>query len=122
MFDNVRKLDEFQSQLAEYRRQHSTKGCRITHMIGVPLIALSIPISFFNKRLATSFFVIGWIFQFIGHFVYQHNRPMILSEMRSPLTLLAALTFVTEEWVKFLDEASHNGVEPLSEQNTYDLG
>lgn len=122
MFDNILKLDDFQCQLNEYRRQHSTKGCRITHMIGVPLIALSIPVSFFNKRLAAGMFVVGWIFQFIGHFVYQHNRPMIMTEMRNPMTLLAALTFVTEEWVKFLDEASHNGVEPLSEQRTYDLG
>lgn len=122
MLDNILQQDEFQSQLAEYRRQHSTKGCRLTHMIGVPLIALSIPVSFFNKRLATSMFVIGWILQFIGHIVYQHNRPMLLTEMRSPLTLLAALTFVAEEWVKFLDEASNKGVEPLNEQTIYDLG
>ncbi|MBX9877477.1 MAG: DUF962 domain-containing protein [Candidatus Obscuribacterales bacterium] len=122
MLDHILKIDEFQSQLAEYRRQHSTKGCRITHMIGVPLIALSIPVSFFNKRLATGMFVIGWIFQFIGHIVYQHNRPMFMTEMRSPATILAALTFVTEEWIQFLDEASRKSVEPLNEPNTYDLG
>jgi len=122
MLDNILKLDDFQSQLAEYRRQHSTKGCRIAHMIGVPLIALSVPISFFNKRLATTLFIIGWIFQFIGHIVYQHNKPMLLTEMRSPITILAALTFVTEEWVKFLDEASHKSVEPLKDNSTYDLG
>lgn len=104
MFDNILKLDEFQSTLAEYRSQHSTKGCRITHMIGVPLIALSVPISLFNRRLATSFFVVGWIFQFIGHFVYQHNRPMLMTEMRNPMTLLAALVFVSEEWLKLLDK------------------
>lgn len=121
MLENIVKLDEFQAQLNDYRRHHSTKGCRITHMIGVPLIALSIPISLFNKRLATSFFVVGWIFQFVGHLLYQRNRPMFMTEMRSPMTILAALAFVSEEWLKLLDDLSKDSVDTLSEHHTYDV-
>ena len=78
-------------------------------MIGVPLIALSIPLALFNKRMALSCFVIGWILQFVGHFVFEKNRPLLMTELRSPLTLLAALTFVLEEWTKVLD--NHHEIE-----------
>ena len=87
----------FDDRLKFYRSQHKTVGCKITHMVGVPMIALSFPIALFNKRLAAQFQTIGWILQFAGHYIFEHNNPVFLNE-KDPLTAAAALVFVADEW------------------------
>lgn len=59
--------------IVQYAASHQHPVNRFCHTIGIPLIALSIPLfavaflvpGFWRWPLAL--FVIGWVFQFIGH-------------------------------------------------------
>jgi uncharacterized membrane protein YGL010W len=63
--------------IEEYSQSHQTRGNQITHKIGIPMIAASlplfliaIPVSFFVRWfwiLPVALFVLGWILQFVGH-------------------------------------------------------
>jgi uncharacterized membrane protein YGL010W len=91
----------FDDRLKYYRSQHKSVGCKITHMVGVPMIAMSFPIALFNRRLATQFQAIGWFLQFTGHYVFEHNQPVFV-DANDPLTAAVALVFVANEWNRAL--------------------
>lgn len=61
--------------IAEYSQSHRNPVNRACHTVGIPLIALSLPLfaaAIFVDRLwglALAMFVVGWIFQFVGHAV-----------------------------------------------------
>ena len=67
-----RSWDEW---IAQYGRSHQHPVNRLCHTLGIPLIALSIPLLIagcFVRALlvpAIVLFVVGWIFQFVGHAV-----------------------------------------------------
>jgi uncharacterized membrane protein YGL010W len=84
-----------------YRSQHRTVGCRATHMIGVPMIVVSLLVLPFNWKASAQLQIVGWILQFIGHSVFEHNKPVLL-EMRDPITLWAALVFVFDLWRRLI--------------------
>jgi uncharacterized membrane protein YGL010W len=86
-----------------YRAHHRTVGCKLTHLFGVPMIALSIPALLFNRKLSASLFFTGWALQFIGHFVFEKNKPMLFKDPKDPLTYCSALIFVTQEWLSLLN-------------------
>ncbi len=44
-------------------------------------------------------FSAGWFLQFLGHYAFEHNKPILFTRGRSPYTLLSALVFVGEEWM-----------------------
>ena len=90
-------MNQLQSNLDYYASQHTTKGCKITHMIGVPMITLSPLVSIFNKRLGRQLFSVGWGLQVIGHLVFERNQPVFL-EVKNPITFLSALVFVGTQW------------------------
>lgn len=97
------KLPSLSAHLKYYRSQHKTLGCKITHLVGIPMIVLSLPMLLFDRRRAFSLFGLGWLLQFIGHYVFEKNKPIVLSARRSPYTLVSALIFVTEEWMDTLN-------------------
>lgn len=132
--------------LVRYRAGHTTLGCRVTHMIGVPMImasilafilyllpalqvtaiilhaalsplgiqsfsyyllvtlpnilqsALTMPSALVNLYASIALFAIGWIFQFIGHVVYQKNSPLFLSNPFNLLSYTTAVIFIAEEY------------------------
>jgi uncharacterized membrane protein YGL010W len=98
----------FKEHLAYYRSQHQTRGCRITHMIGIPMIFFSFPMFFFNPIRALRWQAIGWALQLWGHYGFEHNSPVFL-EVKSPYTAMAALVFCYEEWAKTLKELAAPG-------------
>jgi len=100
---------QLEAEIAYYKSQHTTKGCKVTHLFGVPMIALAVPLIFINFRRAITLFVAGWILQFIGHFVFEKNKPVIISEATNPLVPLAALIVVGQLWARVLTG------QPLSE-------
>lgn len=53
--------------LEEYEQNHQLLACRVTHAIGIPLIALSFPLVLINPRRALKYFVAGWTLQFVEH-------------------------------------------------------
>jgi hypothetical protein len=103
------------AQLEYYRSQHRTRGCELCHLFGVPLIAFSIPVALFNWRRALKLFSLGWALQFTGHYVFERNKPVLFSEARDPLTVLAALIYVANGWSKLLSG------KPLVDELKYKL-
>ena len=65
----------FSEKMAYYRTQHLSRGVRITHMIGSPVIAAAIPLLPVKPRLGAPVFVGGWLLQIAGHRLFEHNLP-----------------------------------------------
>ena len=90
--------EEYAETLEYYKSQHTTMGCKITHMIGVPMIALSVPMLLISPRRAANLLAGGWALQFIGHYVFEKNSPVVLTDYRNPMVIIAALDYVAESW------------------------
>jgi uncharacterized membrane protein YGL010W len=79
-----RSWDEW---VAEYGRSHQHPRNRLCHTIGIPLIALSVvgfglALAWPGLWLAAAvLFVVGWIFQFVGH-AYERKPPEFLKDWR----------------------------------------
>ena len=95
-------MNSFQAHMELYRAEHRTIGCKVSHMIGVPMIVASFPILIFNWRWAIALFVIGWIFQLAGHRYFEKNRPVLTADPGNPMTYFAAIIFVAQEWASVL--------------------
>ena len=73
--------------IEEYADGHQHPMNRLTHSIGIPMIALSVLLiipSFFISRLwiaALALFIIGWILQFIGHY-FEGKPPELFKDYR----------------------------------------
>jgi hypothetical protein len=65
----------FAEKMAYYRTQHTSRGTRFTHMIGVPVIAAGIPLLLAKPRVGWPMFVGGWLLQIGGHHFFEHNLP-----------------------------------------------
>jgi uncharacterized membrane protein YGL010W len=73
--------------IRQYGHSHQHPANRLCHSIGIPLIALSLP-SFLALLFLPSLwpvpvtlFVVGWIFQFVGH-AYEGKPPEFLHDWR----------------------------------------
>jgi uncharacterized membrane protein YGL010W len=70
-----------------YAGSHQHPINRFCHTIGIPLIALSVPLfvaAIFIPGfwpIPTAMFVVGWIFQFVGH-AFEGKPPEFLSDWR----------------------------------------
>ena len=73
--------------VAQYATSHTHPVNRACHTIGIPMIAVSVPLFVaapFVRGLwpvPTALFVVGWIFQFVGHY-YEQKPPEFLSDPR----------------------------------------
>jgi uncharacterized membrane protein YGL010W len=85
--------------LNEYRNAHQHPGTRLTHMVGIPMIAASLPLAALNPLMAGGLFVSGWALQFIGHYVFEHNDPQFFGD---PVNLLIGLIWAALEWGELL--------------------
>ncbi len=71
----------------DYAESHQHPINKLTHKIGIPMIALSLPffvVAIFVKNfwvLPVSFFVIGWTLQFIGHY-FEGKPPEFFKDWR----------------------------------------
>jgi uncharacterized membrane protein YGL010W len=91
---------ELGDALTHYRSQHTTLGCLLTHMFGVPMILASLPAAFICWQVALTLLVVGWVLQLIGHLVFERNRPVLMDG--DPWTVVAALVFTAQEWMALL--------------------
>jgi uncharacterized membrane protein YGL010W len=77
----------WQSWIDEYATSHQHPANRLCHTIGIPMIAFSLallPFSFLVRggwTVPVSLFVVGWIFQFIGH-AFEGKPPEFLKDWR----------------------------------------
>lgn len=67
-----------------YKAKHRHPLNKLTHSLGIPAILISLPLFFFNWRWALTLFVVGWVFQFIGHLI-EGNQPAFF---KHPMYLL----------------------------------
>jgi uncharacterized membrane protein YGL010W len=73
--------------IAEYASGHQHPINRTCHTIGIPMIAVSVLLAFASPfvaglwRWALVLFVVGWIFQFIGHY-YEKKPPEFFKDWR----------------------------------------
>jgi uncharacterized membrane protein YGL010W len=73
--------------IARYAQSHQNHINRVCHTIGIPLIALSVvgfiasPLVHGLWKVALGTFVVGWIFQFIGH-AFEGKPPKFLHDWR----------------------------------------
>ena len=65
----------FSDKMAYYRTQHTSRGARLTHMVGTPVIAAGIPLLFTKPRAGLPMFLGGWLLQIAGHRFFEHNLP-----------------------------------------------
>jgi uncharacterized membrane protein YGL010W len=76
-----------QEWIAQYATSHQNPANRLCHTLGIPMILLSLGVAvagFFFHRLwfyAAALFILGWIFQFIGH-AFEGKPPEFLSDWR----------------------------------------
>jgi uncharacterized membrane protein YGL010W len=67
----------FAEKMAYYRSQHTTRGVRLTHLIGIPGVAFSMPVILARPRLGLPVFGLSWALQVLGHKVYEGNNPAL---------------------------------------------
>ena len=73
--------------IAQYSTSHRNSINRLCHTVGIPLIILSLllaPVAIFIAgfwRWPLSFFIIGWIFQFVGH-AFEGKLPEFFHDWR----------------------------------------
>jgi uncharacterized membrane protein YGL010W len=72
------------SFLEKYQEDHQHPMNKLTHLIGIPMIIVSLPCLIWSWKLALLLFVLGWILQFIGH-MFEGKKPSFLS---NPIYLL----------------------------------
>jgi uncharacterized membrane protein YGL010W len=73
--------------LENYRQTHTHPMNKLTHSIGIPMIVVSLVVVFFNWRWGLGLFVLGWVFQFIGH-IFEGKPPAFFS---NPLYLFVGV-------------------------------
>jgi len=73
--------------IAQYATSHQHPINRLCHTLGIPLIVLAlvmVPVAFFVNGfwpVPVALFVIGWIFQFIGH-AFEGKSPEFFHDWR----------------------------------------
>lgn len=73
--------------IAQYATSHQNPVNRFCHTIGIPLITVSIPLFLVELwvpgfwRIPLTLFVVGWIFQFVGH-AFEGKPPEFLKDWR----------------------------------------
>jgi len=82
-----------------YAREHTKLGTKLTHMVGIPMIVASIPTALVNPPLAGGLFVGGWTLQYVGHYVFEKNRPAFYGD---PYYLLVGPVWALAEWIDLL--------------------
>lgn len=77
-------MDEW---ISRYEQSHRHPVNRFCHLVGIPMIVVSlvlIPVAIFVKNLwllVIALFVVGWVFQFVGH-VFEKKPPEFFSDWR----------------------------------------
>jgi uncharacterized membrane protein YGL010W len=73
--------------IAEYAESHRHPVNRVCHTVGIPMIALSVILFVVGFAVdgvwiaAAVAFVVGWVFQFVGH-AYERKPPEFLKDWR----------------------------------------
>ncbi len=67
----------FEDYMAFYRSQHTTKGIRATHLVGIPGAAAALPILAVRPKVGAKVFLASWLLQVAGHRIFEGNSPAL---------------------------------------------
>lgn len=81
-----------ETMLENYKKDHTHPVNKATHMVGIPMIVASLPTLVFAPAWGAGLFVVGWIFQFVGH-AFEGKAP---SFFRDPRFLLIGATWYAQ--------------------------
>jgi uncharacterized membrane protein YGL010W len=112
----------FRTSLAFYRTRHRTPGCRLTHMVGVPLLIVGFATLLLSRKVSIPCLIGGVFFQILGHKLFEKNEPTLI-ETRDLMSIPASLMFVAELYRDVFEGTwiEKNGLElfqklPISKQ------
>ena len=110
----------FAAKMDYYRSQHTTKGVRATHIVGIPGVAFSMPVMLAGPKVGVPMFLASWALQVAGHMVFEKNSPVTLKA--NPLWAVRAdLRMVTTMWRGGNDELGRLAREELERRADVDL-
>jgi len=98
--------------IAQYQREHTKLGTKLTHMVGIPMIVASLPTVVVNPPLGGGMFVGGWALQYVGHYVFEKNKPAFYGD---PYHLLVGPVWVAAEWMQLLGLPVPEALTPAPE-------
>jgi uncharacterized membrane protein YGL010W len=80
----IRLNREWTLLLERYKGDHRDKRNQATHMIGIPMIVVSLPMiaSIVALPVGATLFTVGWGFQFLGHW-FEGNDPAFFGDRRN---------------------------------------
>lgn len=90
----------FEAKMAYYRSQHTTKGVRATHLVGIPGVAFSMPLLAARRKVGVPLFLASWALQVAGHVIYEKNSPALSKGFFT--YQFCGLAFWCEEMVELL--------------------
>ena len=73
--------------IAEYSLAHQNPINKLTHLIGIPMIAVSLPLMLLAlvvdglMAFAIALFIAGWVLQFVGH-AFEGKKPEFFKDWR----------------------------------------
>ncbi|MCL2448538.1 MAG: DUF962 domain-containing protein [Polyangiaceae bacterium] len=95
--DVPRPKHTLREYVAQYRREHTQFGTKVTHMIGIPMVVVAVPTALVNPPAAIGLALGGWALQVVGHVIFEGNRPAMAPD---PYYTLAAPAWVAGEWLQ----------------------
>lgn len=93
-----------------YKAKHQHPLNRLSHTIGIPMIVVSLPLFFLSWRWALVLFVVGWVFQFIGHAI-EGNQPAFF---KNPLYLLIGPLWLLRRFGALIGIGKKQAKQPLA--------
>jgi uncharacterized membrane protein YGL010W len=80
----VRLNPEWAQLLERYQREHRDRRNELTHLVGIPMIAASLPlaITIVGLPVALGLWTVGWGLQFAGHW-FEGNDPAFFRDRRN---------------------------------------
>ncbi len=102
----------FEEKMEYYRSQHTTRGIRATHLVGIPGVAFSLPLTVARPKLGLPVFGLSWALQVFGHKVFEKNSPALTEGFFT--YQLCGLAFWCQEMVDIISGKGMGGGEVSS--------
>jgi uncharacterized membrane protein YGL010W len=98
--------------MAQYDHEHSSGWNKLLHGVGIPMIFAGIILLILTKWiLGAGFFVGGWVFLLVGHWI-EGNHPAFF---QGPIYLLVGPIWVAKEVWMYVSGAQHSPVSEATE-------
>lgn len=99
----------FDEKMHYYRSQHTTRGIRATHIVGIPGVAFSLPLVFARSKIGLPVFGVSWALQVFGHKYYERNSPALTKGFFT--YQLCGLAFWCQEMVDIISGKGLGGAD-----------